>query len=468
MPYQDMIIEAASATLERTPDKQRVGRFSVRVLGSPAGEMRPEDAVPSSYDDKQIQLSLQQLETRALDKAGLIALGRALALLLLPPKQEGAAAGVRELLAASLDHVGPDDGVRLRLRLPPQLAALPWEYMYVDRAGGGDGMDGFLALDPRVAIVRHEALPTPDSLPLTSGPLKVVAALASAEGLPQLDLSKEEGDLKAAFDGQPTIQPVFLEDATLEEIQQAIAGTEVFHFAGHGVFSRQMGDLPGTYTGTGKLALYDQAVDAEQLGINLRGDGVRQAVLGGCETGRRDGVNVWSGIAPALVKQQIPAVIANQLPIKDACAIAFSKLFYGALVGGLPIERAVAAGRIAAYNADKDGRDWGVPVLYLRDADGQLFGGAADSGVRAQAAAQAKVVIEQHVSEVAAGAVLVGAAIKQITSGMLSVTQVLGTVAGDVTGAKIGTIGGGEAKIETNVDKLESGGNVTGATIDNL
>jgi len=468
MPYQDMVIEAAGAALERTPDKQRIGRFTVRVLGSPAGEMKPEEAVPVSYDDKQLQLSLQQLETRALDKAGLIGLGRALALLLLPPKQDGAAAGVRELLAASLDHVGPDDGVRLRLRLPPQLATLPWEYMYVDRAGGGDGMDGFLALDPRVAIVRHEALPAPASLPLTSGPLKVVAALASAEGLPQLDLSKEQSDLKAAFDGQAGIAPVFLADATLDEVQAAIVGAEIFHFAGHGVFSRQMGDLPGTYTGTGKLALYDQAVDAEQLGINLRGNGVRLAVLGGCETGRRDGVNVWSGIAPALVKQQIPAVLANQLPIKDACAIAFSKQFYGALVGGLPIERAVAAGRIAAYNADKEGRDWGVPVLYMRDADGQLFGGASDTGVREQAAAQAKVVIEQRVSEVAAGAVLTGAAIKQITSGILSVTQTLGVVAGEVTGAKIGTMGGGEAKIETNVDKLESGGNLTGATIDNL
>ena len=468
MPYQDMIIEAAGAVLERTPDKQRIGRFSVRVLVSPAGEMKPEDAVPISYDDKQLQLSLQQLETRALDQAGLIALGRALALLLLPPKLAGAATGVRELLAASLDHVGPEDGVRVRLRLPPQLGALPWEYMYVDRAGGGDGMDGFLMLDPRVAIVRHEVLPAPDSLPLTSGPLKVVAALASAEGLPQLDLSKEQSDLAAAFDGQPEIQPVFLEDATLEEIQRAIVDAEVFHFAGHGVFSRQMGDLPGTYTGTGKLALYDQAVDAEQLGINLRGNGVRLAVLGGCETGRRDGVNVWSGIAPALIKQQIPAVLANQLPIKDACAIAFSKQFYGALVGGLPIERAVAAGRIAAYNADKVGRDWGVPVLYMRDADGVLFGGAADTGVRDQAAARAKVVIEQHVNEVAAGAVLIGAAVKQITSGILSVTQTLGTVAGDVTGAKIGTMGGGEAKIATNVDKLESGGSVTGATIDNL
>jgi len=468
MPYQDMIIEAAGATLERTPDKQRIGRFSVRVLGSPAGEMKPEEAVPVSYDDKQLQLSLQQLETRALDKAGLIALGRALALLLLPPRQGGAGTGVRELLAASLDQVGPDDGVRLRLRLPPQLAALPWEYVYVDRAGGGEGMDGFLMLDPRVAIARHEALPAPPSLPLTSGPLKVIAALASAEGLPQLDLSKEASDLKAAFDGEAGIAPVFLEDATLDEILAAIPGAAIFHFAGHGVFSRQMGDLPGTYTGAGKLALYDQAVDAEQLGINLRGNGVRLAVLGGCETGRRDGVNVWSGIAPALVKQQIPAVLANQLPIKDACAIAFSKQFYGALVGGLPIERAVAAGRIAAYNADKDGRDWGVPVLYMRDADGVLFGGAADAGVRDQAAARAKVVIEQHVTEVAAGAVLIGASVKQIRSGILSVTQTLGTVAGDVTGAAIGTMGGGEAKIETNVDKLESGGNVTGATIDNL
>ncbi len=315
--------------------------------------------------------------------------------------------------------------------------------------------------------VRSSVAP-PASLPLTSGPLKVVAALASAEGLPQLDLSKEQRDLEAAFDGQAGIAPVFLEDATLDEVQAAIVGAAIFHFAGHGVFTRQMGDVPGTYTGTGKLALYDQAVDAEQLGINLRGNGVRLAVLGGCETGRRDGVNVWSGIAPALIKQQIPAVLANQLPIKDACAIAFSKQFYGALVGGLPIERAVAAGRIAAYNADKDGRDWGVPVLYMRDADGQLFGGAADKDVREQAAARAKVVIDQRLSEVAAGAVLIGAAVKQIMSGTLSVTQTIGVVAGDVTGAKIGTMSGGEAKIETNVDKLESGGSVTGATIDNL
>ena len=46
------------------------------------------------------------------------------------------------------------------------LAGLPWEYTYVDRAGG-DGMDGFLALDPRVAFVRDEVLGT---LPVTPCP----------------------------------------------------------------------------------------------------------------------------------------------------------------------------------------------------------------------------------------------------------------------------------------------------------
>ena len=105
-----------------------------------------------------------------------------------------------------------------------------------------------------------------------------------------------------------------------------------------------MSDLPGIYTGEGALAFFDQMVPAEQLGSNLRGNGVRLAVLGGCETGRREGVSVWSGIAPVLVKANIPAVVGNQYKISDKCAIAFSRQFYRALVGGLPIERAVERG----------------------------------------------------------------------------------------------------------------------------
>ena len=167
-------------------------------------------------------------------------------------------------------------------------------------------------------------------MPPLNGDIKVVVALASAAGLEPLNLQQEQADLEEAFSGQAGIKSTFLPDATLDELQTAMPNAGIFHFAGHGVFERKMSDLPGIYTGKGGLALFDQSIDAEQLSITLRGNGVRLAVLGGCLTGRREGVNVWSGIAPALVKAEIPAVVANQYKITDLCAIAFSRHLYRA------------------------------------------------------------------------------------------------------------------------------------------
>jgi len=339
----------------------------------------------------------------------------------------------------------------------------------VDRAGGGDGMDGFLALDPRVAIIRHEALPIPAPLPLITGLIKVVAALASGDNLPPLDLETEKIDLQEALGGQAGIELEILENATLDEVQMAIPGAGVFHFAGHGAFDRKMSDLPGIYSGVGFLALQDQFVEAEQLAINLRGNGVRLALLGGCETGRRDGISVWNGIAPTLVKAEIPAVVANQYKILDKTAIAFSRHFYQALVGGLPIERAVSAGRIAAYNADKDGRDWGVSVLYLRAADGVLFEGAPDAEVRQQAKAAAEANINVRVDEVAVGGEGYGAKVREMLAGKLGVNVIVaGTVYGTVVGLDIDTLGGGSADVDVEVGTVGAGGSVTGIEIDFL
>lgn len=455
MNYRDMEIEASDAALARV-DKARTGSFRVRALRSPAGEMRPEEAIAVTYDDRQLQVQLQRLADRKLDRAALVALGRALAALLLPPAAAPGVKGVGDLFAESLLLAG-DDGLRLRLRLPPQLAALPWEYLYVERAGG-EGVDGFVALDPRVAIVRHEALAAPAPPPLASGALKVVAAFASPEGLPPLDLAQERANMERAL-GQPGIAPVYLPDATLPEVQAALSEAEIFHFAGHGAFARQPADLPGTYSGAGAVALFDREVGAEQLGVNLRGNGVRLAVLGGCETGRRDGVSVWSGVAPALVKAEVPAVVANQLPITDACAIAFSQQFYGALVGGLPIERAVSAGRVAAFNADPDGRDWGVGVLYLRAEHGDLFAGAGDTAVRDAARQQAEAVVHVRVGAVDAAGSVLGARVGVLRDDTITVSVETGDIAGTVTGATARGLESGT--LTTSV----TGGAVTGGTV---
>lgn len=405
MTYQDMILEVSDTETTHDGDK-RIGTFKVRVLTSPAGDMPSGDAVIVEYDDKDLQSTLDKLDRRELDTEGLIRLGRTLAALLLPITAKDGATSVREFFARSRVKLGPDIGLRMRLRLPPDLAVLPWEYAYIERTGGS-GMDGFLALDPRIAIVRHETLAAPVAETALSGDIKIVTAFAEAGGLDDLDLDEEMNLLKEALQGVDGIRIEPCPQATLSKLQPLLPGAGIFHFAGHGDFTRQMGAKPGTYAGVGFLAFGDERIDAEQMGLNLRGQGIRLAVLAGCHTGRRDGISVWSGIAPALVKMEIPAVVANQYTITDKCAVAFSHQFYQALAGGLSIERAVSAGRIAAYNADKSGRDWGVPVLYLRAADGQLFYGAAHPTARERCrkAAEADVAVRANEVNVKVGTV---------------------------------------------------------------
>lgn len=461
MRYEDLTLEVADARLE-SRDGGRRGSFSVRVLASPAGEMAPAQAVLVEYDDKDLQARLGRLEARELDAAGLQELGRLLAALLLPAGAPAGVTPVRELLQRSLARIDADTGLRLRLRLPAELAGVPWEYVYVDRSGGA-GMDGFLALDPRTAIVRHEVLDAPAATPVLEGDLRVLAVFADAQGLPELDLDAEQRFLTEALEGVAGVDVEACRDPSLDSLLPRLAGAGVFHFAGHGDFRREMGARPGTYTGTGFLALGAERIDSEQVGLNLRSQGVRLAVLSGCNTGRREGVSVWSGIAPALVKVGIPAVVANQYRIQDRCAIAFGRQFYRALAGGLPVERAVAAGRIGAYNADKSGRDWGVPVLYLRAGDGAIFAGAADRQARAGNRSAAEAQVQLRIGEIRAGGVVHGAELERMLEGKLGVDiKVAGEVRGRLVGAKIEDLEHASVSAQVDVGSVGEGGTVIG------
>ena len=458
MHYSDMELELTGSLI--SDSGKRTGSYDVRVLRSPAGEMTADQAMPVEYDDRQLQFSIDRLDQRDLDTDGLVALGRSLAAIVLPPGGADGRKGVREMYAESLAGIPPDTGLRLRLRLPHELSVIPWEYMFVERAGGV-GADGFLALDPRIAIVRHESLTAPANPPLLTGDIKVVTAIAAPEDLVPLDLDREQRVLNEGLKGLDLlVQPCT--DATLARLQPLLAGAGVFHFAGHGDFAKQIGPRPGTYTGSGFLAFQDERVDAEQLAINLRGHGIRLAVLAACQTARRDGFTVWSGIAPALIKTGIPAVVANQYAIKDTTAIAFSQQFYQALAGGLPIERAVTAGRIGVYNQDKTGRDWGVPVLYLRAADGKLFEGAADKTARERARKSAEADVNLRIGEVQAGGVVTGADLVQMLSGRLAVNVTVSrTVLGTLIGAE-GDLVGGSVNVDMDVDTVGPGGKVFG------
>ncbi len=345
-----------------------VEQFRVRVQFSPVGEQKL--SVARTMPDG-LRQRLRNLEKRRLALAEMIALGEQLAELLFPTP-------VRRLLDRSRERLEDDQGLRIRLRFDTYaLADLPWEYMYIadaDSPAGQKGPDRFLALDHQISLVRYEVM---DEAPGTLQPI------GAGPGLPKLKLDVEQTNIQTALEDLPDVKTDFHADATMEVLQDALAnGAHVFHFAGHGQFNGPLASAIGGGEGKGNLVMLEirgqirrkRLVSAETLAMNLNGRGIRLAVLGACNSGRRDAINAWTGVAPALTKKaSIPAVVGMQYTIQDHNTIAFTRRFYRALAAGQPIDAAVSDGRIAIASASESDRDWGVPVLYLRTDDGVLF-----------------------------------------------------------------------------------------------
>lgn len=96
--------------------------------------------------------------------------------------------------------------------------------------------------------------------------------------------------------------------------------------------------------------------------------------MGACDTGRRDGKNVWSGIAPSLTREHVPVVIANQFKIQNTSAALLGDKILHLILSGFTIDEAMFLGRRTILREKNlTNRDWGTPVLYLREGDGILF-----------------------------------------------------------------------------------------------
>ena len=357
-----------------------IEHFSVRVADSPAGQQRPSQADRVSFGPD-LRKQLRRLERRSLDLGEMIELGEVLANLLLPER-------ARWMLDRSRARLDPGEGLRIRLGLDSYaLSDLPWEYLYIpgpDTPPDQRGPEGFLVLDRRMSLVRYELMAqTAESLdPVGTDPLRLVALMASPQGTdyPELDLEAERTNIVKAMTKVPEIQVQFFPEGRVIDLEESLTtGAHILHYAGHGDFVGEMGAKFGTQEGKGNLVLVGedggaQLFPVEKLARNLVGRNIRLAVFGACETARRDQYNAWTGVAPALTRAGIPAVVAMQYKVRDANAIAFSRRLYGALASGETIDAAVTDGRLAIYNrSDFKERDWGVPVLYLRTPGGVLF-----------------------------------------------------------------------------------------------
>ncbi|WP_353510961.1 CHAT domain-containing protein [Intrasporangium sp.] len=261
---------------------------------------------------------------------------------------------------------GQGAGLRLRLSLAgsPDLEPVPWEYLYDSELGR------FLTLSTQTPIVRSfDALDVPAPVRVTA-PLRVLVLISSPSDVPELAVAHEEELLRATtadLVSSGRLELVVLTDATLSALQRALLDTfHVFHFIGHGGFDETAGE--------GVLVLERPDGTAHRVGASRLGtllhdaSGMQLVVLNACEGARTSGRDAFSGVAQALVRQGLPAVVAMQTEISDRAALVFSHEFYYFLTRGLPIDAAICEVRKAMATSDEVS-EWGTPVLVRSGSD---------------------------------------------------------------------------------------------------
>jgi hypothetical protein len=428
---------------------------------------------------------LEDLKAKRIRPRDLVAFGRQIAGCLLPEGE------VRDLFRAARERAGYDGGVRLRLVIgAPELRAWPWEYAYLDRPGVTQaGLDGFLALDPRISFVRHDPLPLAHTQiqPAAGGlqEVRMLAATAQPDGYLPLRVDREIDLLRQALenfavDGLQLKLDAPMLHATpwqLEANLRAAASIYLFHFSGHGMIGEGARDLinHGGRIQAGLLLLEADAqthaearLEAADLARWLLRAGVRLAFLNACQSGERQAEYPWAGVAGALVAQGVPAVVAMQQPVEDSAAVAFSQAFYGALFGGLSLDEALSVGRLAVVRPLDHPcfAEWGVPVLYTRLKDGRLF--PEREAAPALTGQLFRKTVELQVAMIERGGCLVGVDVERLASGV-KISARLQNVEGSATLADIRKVEVDAAlNINAAIEKIGPGAKVIGLKTDVL
>lgn len=341
----------------------RSGRgYPVTIIHSPAGEA---NAV-ARFDPTAADLAdaLSRLEASETDADLIVAFGRRLF--------DGLFTGqVATLFRASLGQArGQNRGLRLRLRLePPELAALPWEYLYDPLE------DRFLAISPETPLVRYLPTSQPVRPIAVTPPLRLLVVISHPTDVPPLDVKRESHLLKRALQErveQNRIQWQVLDRATMTEIGQAMRTfrPHVVHFVGHGAYQDEQAFVVLENDDNSSRRVSAEVFREFFLGIPE----TRLVVLNACQTATTSPVHPLVGLAPRLLQRSLSAVVAMQFPIPDTTALIFAREFYRCLALGYPVDAAMAETRKGIFlEVGNNLPDWGIPVLFLRSPDGELF-----------------------------------------------------------------------------------------------
>lgn len=268
-----------------------------------------------------------------------------------------------------LPTVAQKKRICVRLRLPDELGAYPWEILYNDQ---------FLSLNPYLSLVRTTPTRTPIRLSDVTPPIQVLAILASPTGQPKIDLPREERILRKVLEAPKLRRNVQLEIIqrdqspganTLEELKNRLLDSDrpvhIIHVLCHGLYD--------TTTG-GQLLLVDEEGSPQHVGpdqfaaqLQRQQGNLRLVVLNSCDSAISGEASPLSSIARQLVQIGVPGVIAMQFKIdQDSAAQLTETLYKQLLLSGMPIDQAMQETRIFLNGLDGNNLSWAIPTLFLR------------------------------------------------------------------------------------------------------
>jgi CHAT domain len=340
-------------------------KFRVQVLDSPAGQASADVDLDvgallagRARFERALLLSGVPMRRKLSDEEKIIKdPGRSLFTALLGTGEVGGR------YRSSVDRAADrDEQLRIAARIDaPELAALPWEAMYDEAAGG--------YVCRRHQLVRHVPLAVAAPPRPVKPPLRILGVLSAPRGMHPMNTQAEREQLRRALaepmrNGQVEVK--WAPSATWAGLHDLLlaAPWHVIHFVGHGEFD------PARDAGVLYLTCEDGSADPVQAS-SFAGL-LRQArpmppliVLNSCRSASSSTGDLFPGIAAALTRSGVPAVAAMQYSITDNAAVAFAREFYTALARGRRVDDGVSAGRAGILGTSDETLEWLTPVLYL-------------------------------------------------------------------------------------------------------
>ncbi len=363
-PYQSPIGSMRYHNLDVWIESSPAGGYLLHARCSDHGETE----AASLPDSSKLRDNLELLASGEADRDFIVRFGSLLYEYVFAA--ENGRIGLHFGRCSELARVTSAEGVRLRLRIEdPDVATVPWEYLY------SPIQEDFLSVSIATPVVRYLELPEPPR-PLTAGlPLHMLVVIPERSGL---DTGTERAYLMEALDDlrsqgliclhvlDGSVTRARLTDVMLEQRY------DIFHFIGHGDFHDDEAFL--VLNGDGDA---DDFVDHEWMArLFANHPSMKLVVLNSCKGAQVSATKPLVGIAPQLVRKDIPAVVAMQYEIADEEALCFARAFYRSLFLGFDrgrVEVAVSHARNELLKKFPDMGALGAPVLFMRGSEGVVF-----------------------------------------------------------------------------------------------